>query len=87
MAAYKRSNPIKLAKEREAIAQSQAEMEQPQESTLSLVGRALKQGVRQLGQKLQQNRERAQGYGGRPTLNGALVGPGRRKRTVRDTSA
>lgn len=87
MAAYKRSDPTKLAKEREAIAQSQAEMEKPQESTLSLMGRALKQGVRQLGQKLQQNRERAQGYGGRPTLNGALVGPGKRKRTVKDTTA
>jgi len=86
MAAYKRSDPTKLAKEREAIAQSQAEIEQP-ESTLSLVGRALKQGVRQLGQKLQQNRERAEGYGGRPVLNGALVQPGRRKRTVKDTSA
>jgi len=86
MAAYKRSDPTKLAKEREQIAQSQEAMK-PQESTLSLFGRAIKQGVAQIGQKLQQNKERAEGYGGRPVLNGAQVLPGRRKRTYKDTSA
>jgi hypothetical protein len=90
MAAYKRSDPTKLAKEREQIAQSQEAMK-PQESTLSLFGRALKQGVAQIGQKLQQNKERAEGYGapygGRPVLNGAKVLPGRRKRTYKDNSA
>ena len=86
MAAYKRSDPTKLAKEREQIAQSQEAMK-PQESTLSLFGRALKQGVAQIGQKLQENKDRAAGFGGRPVLNGAQVLPGRRKRTVRDTTA
>jgi len=102
MAAYKRSDPTKLAKEREAIRQSQREFEQspadsaaeaqdkaldkkgytgsPNESTFHLIGRVI-------SKKIQQNKERAEGYGGRPVLNGAQVLPGRRKRTVRDTSA
>lgn len=86
MAAYKRSDPTKLAKERAAIAQSQAEMA-PQESTLSLIVRSIKQVGRQFRDKQLQNEDKALGYGGRPTLNGAKVLPGRRKRTVRDTSA
>ncbi len=91
MAAYKRSDPTKLARERAAAAADMTAREKPQESTLSLIGRALKQGVAQIGAKIKDRQERNSGYGapygGRPVLNGALVQPGKRKRRVQDTSA
>lgn len=72
MAAYKRSDPTKLAKEREAIAQSQAEVEKPEESTLSLIGRALKQGVEGVKKKVEVRRRRQRGYGPPPQVPGAM---------------
>lgn len=83
----KRSDPTKLAKEREQIAQSQADLAKPRESTISLIGRSIMQGVDQFKQKMQRNKDRVEGYGSPPIGVGEIVQKGRRKRTVRDTSA
>lgn len=65
MAAYKRSDPKKLAKERAEIADSMAEQEKPRESTLSLIGKVI------MG-KIDARRRRARGYGAPPQVRGAM---------------
>ena len=80
MAAYKRSDPKKLLKEQQEIAQSQAELSQPRDNPIVALGKFL-------GKKIQQNTDRARGFGPPPILNGAKVLNGPRKRRRTDNSA
>jgi hypothetical protein len=75
MAAYKRSDPKKLAKERAEIMQAQREMAESQvvpESLISLAGRAIKQGVKEVRERIGRRRGRARGYGPPPQVPGAM---------------
>ena len=68
MAAYKRSDPTKLAKERQQIAESMAE----QESLPSLIGRAFKQGVSDVVKRVNRRGQRRNGYGPQPQVPAAM---------------
>lgn len=71
MAAYKRSDPKKLAKERQEIADSQGAMGR-KESLPSLAGRALKKGIGDVIKRVNRRTQRRNGYGSPPQVPGAL---------------
>jgi hypothetical protein len=94
MAYGKRSDPKKIAANRalippEALAAGDASSRE--ESTWHLLGRAIVQEVQKVKARIKQRQDDSTDpgapYGGRPTLNGALVGPGKRKRNRIDNSA
>ena len=73
MAPHKRTDPGKLARDREAIRKSQEAMAKPKTDffgTLKNIDKGIKQ---YFGRKFQENKEKAEGYGPNPRMEGAGV--------------